>query len=282
MLKIPASTRKKKKKIEKNKKQKMSFGSSRRGVVGDVYHYGKKLGRSLGIFKRKNRGYAISSAPRKAPRIILPINRGPSVVVSGSGSSRYDIWSEKKVKEMPSSMTYYIDDAGFTTDLRLLNGIEEGTAIDRRVGRKVKNLTCLIKGRLNSPSDYSSTRVRLMVIYDTQCNGEAPALADVLTGSTPNLIDSFYNMNYRDRFRMLADKVYVMNPIDSTHQRFVNFRIPLNLTKCETTYSDTGPLIDAIATGSLYFVAISDNATAGTDATKAHISFTYRLRYNDK
>jgi len=255
----------------------VQYTFSRRGAIGDVYHYGKKMYRSA--FGRKfpfayndDGTKSLSNTSRRVVRKYVP-NPYPK---SKDGS-------ERKVKEVSTNaISYYADDASILTDSRLINGIEEGTSLDKRIGRKVKNTSLSIRCELESPTDFSPSRIRLCVVYDKQANGAQPTLAELFQGQAGTICSSYYNINNRQRFVFLYDKVIDMNPTCDATTMLKTVNIPVKIKGYDTTYNNTGSAITDIATGSIHFFGVSDDPTAGADSTKILISYTYRLRYTDK
>jgi len=147
---------------------------------------------------------------------------------------------------------------------------------------------------------------RIIIAYDRQCNGAAPATADLITaytnnGATSNLTYDGINMNNRDRFIILMDDQIVLPQIGingatpaSTVLTFTSY----NSTECqgpqgqlninrfiklkglETHFkaSSTPGVIGDIATGSLLLFTISNDA----GATPAYdLQSTFRLKFLD-
>lgn len=94
-----------------------------------------------------------------------------------------------------------------------------GTDFTNRVGRKI--LIKSIQGRLLLRSTLSETitvptngssgsqMCRLLIIVDMQPNGAAPAITDIMTNNHPA---ANMNLNNRDRFKVLLDKTWVLDP----------------------------------------------------------------------
>ena len=116
---------------------------------------------------------------------------------------------------------------------------------------------------------------RFLLVLDSQTNGAAPAITDVLT-SVSTL--AYPNLNNRSRFRILLDKTVVLNasaePFSHTFEKHF---LPLNIA---VTYNagNTGTVAD-IATNSLYFIALGTQAAG---ATAGACTVASRVRFSDK
>ncbi len=91
-----------------------------------------------------------------------------------------------------------------------LNLVPEGTNQDERVGRKITIHSIQIRGSviLDPAAGVIGTGIAyLYLVQDTQCNGAAAAVTDVVTSSNLNL--GMINMANSSRFRIL--KRFVMN-----------------------------------------------------------------------
>lgn len=164
----------------------------------------------------------------------------------------------------------------------LMNGITQGTDYNQRIGRKVmlKSIFCrwtinVVPANLTLQGDV----VRLMIVYDAQANGAAPAITDILQIAE---FDSPMNLNNRDRFKVLHDKFHTMwaNTFAAGAGGIINGtaipKFSQKYIKCnmEEIFGGTGNTIGSIQTGSLYFLTISQNEVSG-------VSLYSRVRYTD-
>jgi len=88
--------------------------------------------------------------------------------------------------------------------------IPNGTGESERIGRKINVRAIYFKGvvvLLNQASMTCANRIRIIVYLDRQCNGAAVTSTDLLQTAA---IDSFYNLDNVDRFRMLHDKTFTL------------------------------------------------------------------------
>lgn len=164
----------------------------------------------------------------------------------------------------------------------LINGIVQGTDYNQRIGRKVMLKSIFVRFTINAvPANLAlqGDVVRLMIFYDSQANGAAPAITDVLAIAE---YDSPMNLNNRDRFKVLHDKFYTMwantyaagiggiltgNAIPKFSQKYIKCNM-------EEIFGGTGATIGSIQTGSLWFLTISQNEVSG-------VSLYSRVRYTD-
>lgn len=177
---------------------------------------------------------------------------------------------------------YKFLDTSVTTDvvdtatITLLNGMARGDTASTREGRKLKIKSCYIRSLItqhNSQND--DDIVRTMIVYDKQSNGAAPAITDILTAST---VEAFNNLDNRERFVVLMDKVSRLASQGSTVDCMSFFKkyIPLNL---DTVYNsnNNGDVTD-IASGALYLVQLG---TEPTDTEDPANSTNVRIRFVD-
>lgn len=137
----------------------------------------------------------------------------------------------------------------------LINAAAQGPEIYQRLGRQIfmKNLEfrCSItqqNGALNEQL------ARVAIIYDRQSNGTAPTAAMLWDlGGATSYVTSQFNMDNRERFKVLMDKTLRIAPplVENSRKVIVN-HIPLNLY---TTFNsgNTATITD-IQTGALYVV----------------------------
>lgn len=85
-----------------------------------------------------------------------------------------------------------------TWTINCLNDVAQGTSATTRLGRKILMKSVLVQGTLTN----TTAQGRILIVYDRQTNGAAPAATDVLTSNT---IMAVQNLDNRDRFIILAD-----------------------------------------------------------------------------
>lgn len=226
------------------------------------------------MVKRKYVAYKGMSGSKK-PRVSAPpANRGfygPVYRVKKA----YFGFLERKFVDVAQAQ-YNCDTTGSVT---LLNGAAQGDDYNNRIGRKTTNVAVQLRGILQ-PVDASVefNLSRVMIVYDKQANGAAPAVTDILTAATAT---AHANLNNRTRFKILCDKQYATGSYDTTTGyaasitcKNVNLYKKINLP---TIWSGTGATAGSIVNGAIYLVTIGTNA-AGTGAT---LKTTTRIRFID-
>lgn len=165
--------------------------------------------------------------------------------------------------------------------LYLLSGVAQGTDYTQRIGRKINMKSLLMRVSMNPNSGTTSNVgdfVRMLIIYDAQANGTAPAVTDVL--QTANYLSPM-NLNNRDRFKIISEKLVSMNPAVFTSGSLTNgnaqnksYEIYKKIYLDEV-FSNTTALIGSIASGSIYLLIIAAAATA------TGVGWNCRIRFSD-
>jgi hypothetical protein len=230
----------------------------------------------------KNKQQAAAAAVARARETILNSRRG-SASAGGGGYYGFSRGSRDELKTIDVAPTQA--EATTTASITLLNGVATGTDFTNRIGRKINMKSLYLRVQM-APIDQvtSDTHVRMLVVYDMQPNGAAPAITDVL--NTASTVDHI-NLNNRDRFKILVDKcVPIGANVNTATQAYSNGKnvyyikkyLNLNLKGCsEVLYSGTGSTIASIATGSIYFLYFSGVAAGnGTQVT-----WSSRIRFSD-
>jgi len=163
----------------------------------------------------------------------------------------------------------------------LLNGVTQGTDFNQRIGRSVSMKSLLFRFTVEKATGANSdgATARIILFYDAQTNGAAPAVTDVLATASHL---SPMNLNNRDRFKILADS-YLET------EAFVNTAGVISAgSYCERTktiykkmtmecqFSGTTNAVGSIATGGIFALFISSELN-GTG-----YSVYSRTRFTDK
>ena len=166
----------------------------------------------------------------------------------------------------------------------LLNGCARGDDIGERDGRQITMRSVDIRMEIQPVGTATSAHsLRVIIFVDKQANGTAPTPANVLavTGSAEATV-SAHNLEYRNRFWILSDKVYGFGcdygGAGVGVQRLVATRFWRSFAVKTTFNSGTAGTVADIATNSLYLLAISDTATA---AQQPYLQFYSRVRFTD-
>lgn len=242
-------------------------------IVGNIREVVKEVGKGMAdirhqVFKRQRSGSSTGSSPSSQKKF-----------KSGKGGKRRTNIgdSERKYKQNNTGAIY----ANSTGDWFLLNGISEGTAANERVGRVLNLDTISLRIATSSPGNFTPSFYRVMVVYDSQCNGNAFTLTALLA-STATPHSSFYDLGNRDRFRVIYDSKVASNPVGEATVRFGLKGIGRKIDQLKTTYSDSGNTVASIATGSLYLLVVGTPAVGAENSTKPYLAIDWRLRYYDQ
>lgn len=183
-----------------------------------------------------------------------------------------------------------------TGTLDLINGLTAGTGFQNRIGRQVslKSVYMRYKLALNVPDITAGSLVdrtsppqlcRMILFVDSQPNGAAPATTDLLVAATTT---SQLNLNNRDRFTILVDKVYnfgaqmadAASGLQLTTPPWIQHFEVYKKIGIKTTFNagNAGTVAD-INTNSLYQLFICDNGAVAANAVV--YTGTTRLRFTD-
>lgn len=137
----------------------------------------------------------------------------------------------KKIKRLEDSIELkYFDTVFFNTidntgELHLINGMASGATQITRVGAEIEATSVQFRFAIDTnPQNVGGCqRVRMILFWDSQPNGAAPTLAgDPLSGggagallnngTITQLVYAPYQYENQERFRILYDKIFVLNP----------------------------------------------------------------------
>lgn len=198
--------------------------------------------------------------------------------VARPGMGRSAGGTERKVIDLAEA-TYACDTTGSVT---LLDGVATGTDYTDRIGRKIMLKSVQVRGVIG-PQDQTVVDhlARVMVVYDKQPTGAAPALATILNAATAT---SFMNLSSRDRFVVIFDQIVPVAVVSnvatqslagSPTTHLVNQYKSLNH---EVIFGTTGGTIAGIQSGALWLVTCgSQAATGGSNAV-----LSCRVRFLDQ
>jgi len=192
--------------------------------------------------------------------------------------------AERKVIDVDAN-DYTCSTAGSIT---LLNGVAVGSDYTDRVGRKIRLKSLYIRGMVGRDSILDNFQqgpclARLLIVSDSQTNGAAPLLTDILKEATST---SQLNLNNRDRFKVLIDKQYVVAPIvTSTTNQYATSGSPTNYSikkykklNHEVLFNGTSSTVGSISTGAIWMVWVGDKADDTAQPTGA---VSVRIRFED-
>jgi len=237
----------------------------------------KKKGASGGVSK--------SSSSKRSAAVSRARNMGTGPQRSGYAPNYGRSGEEKKNVDTLISAAFAV-----TTSINLLNGITQGTDSDQRIGRKCKFHSVYIRGSMTNANAGSATpaaavipahQVRMILVWDGQPNAAAPGITDILVSDSPN---SQLNLNNRQRFKVLKDKVWTVGPAEVTTGGVqgtgpVSFNVKIfKKIMADTQYGGTANSIGSIQTGALWLVLTSN---AAADAASLTPALNCRVRYTD-
>lgn len=155
--------------------------------------------------------------------------------------------------------------------------IGPGTGPSDRIGRKLTVTKIYLRWAWAMAAGATGgSPCRVIVFYDKQANGVAPAITDLLLSDG---FSSANNLTYRDRFVVLMD---LLTPsISSSLTPWAVAGSEVKNTSLEVVYNTgTDGLVGSIASGSLWIMTAQCNgiASAGTAAT---FTCSARVRYRD-
>lgn len=193
--------------------------------------------------------------------------RGFRGIYGGYGQRRRNTKERKFV-----DTTIALQSATNTGALVLCNGVTQGTDYNQRIGRKFTMRTLYVRAATYTQGAAPvADLVRLMLVFDCQANGAAPAITDILTAVSTTAAN---NLNNRDRFKVIMDKVLANSPNGPENV----FRKVFKKGFWETINSGTTNAIGSIQSGSLYFVYIGDQVASANNVV---LNCTIRVRFED-
>lgn len=163
---------------------------------------------------------------RKESYKAKPFTRKPSLKLArtltlrtarGFNQPSYVPFSSKEKKFFDVGVaTYQVNTTGSFT---LIHAPVPGSDYTNRIGRKTIVKSLYIRGSVksegaNGPNQpaapgTAAQLLRMIIFVDNQPNGAVPVVADLLVSASPA---SHLNPNNRDRFKILCDKEFVLDP----------------------------------------------------------------------
>lgn len=239
-------------------------------------------------YGRRRRGNRMSM---KGTKTEVTRKRVPRISTLNKKIKRIEDTRELKYNDVFRS-SQEVDSAGV---LFLMNGLAVGDTQITRTGAEVQATSLQIRGSfITETSVNDPTTFRMIVFWDRQANGADPLLISTGVG-TPALlfspsggrgVDLPFMYETQDRFRVLYDKRYVVNPLviqtvaagetTAVIPVELNFKKKIKLNR-RVKYDDINPQIDDINTNSLYIAFISTNQFVNN----ATVTFTSRFYFKD-
>lgn len=227
------------------------------------------------------RGQIQKAKPRAARR--------PNVAGYNKGRARLNVKAELKCLDTTAFTTNFKS----TPDFNLLNSLVVGTEIWHRIGRKIYMKSVHIRGFiLNNATIAATCCGRLMLVYDSQPDGAAPTIANILFDQAPSgaasTVHSGINLAFRQRFTILKEKFITLPSVTNTAGQLTNLAYAntshedfnvnwfVKLKGLETIFAGSAGNVADIQSGALWLLAVSDVADS-----KWQFTGNIRLRYFD-
>lgn len=230
---------------------------------------------NTGFTKRRKLALA-NSAVKRARAVLRARNVAPPRTGGFYGLYTRRGREELKTIDVATSLTPTLTGSSPT----LLNGVATGTDYTNRIGRKILMKSLLLRLSIfndTTTSDPTGDIIRVVVVYDCQSNGVAPAVTDVISGG----FDGPMNLNNRDRFKILLDKfwtvpgqTYTAGTLTAGSPQPKYYKLYKKMST-EEIFSGTGATVGSIATGGIYIFAMSTGTTGNA------VGVNSRIRFND-
>jgi len=245
---------------------------SRREAFGSEEYTQRKM-------RRRQDGSSMELEQRSQPnprRIRIPKNLQGFVRTEGN-------WGNVEKKWFDTAIAFDFDDTGEVPASGQLTLIPQGVTQSTRIGSKCDITNLYFRGGITwNTVTATNSRVRLMIVMDTQCNGAAATWSDVLVNDTN--IYSFNNLTNSQRFRILKDWI-IMQPLgmyDSTGTVKIAPQTYLEFYKkfkepVPVVYNSTTGAITEIRSNNFFLLAASDVSDDGNSFLGS-----CRLRFTDK
>lgn len=180
-------------------------------------------------------------------------------------SAGRQLWKDVKyLKGLVNAETKFIDNAytaqviSTTPSFYLMNGIGQGVTGNTREGISIRAKSLNVKMNVSSNATALSNVSRLIFFIDTQPNGLAPVVGDILQQTNVN---GMRNLGNGYRFRILKDLRFTQVYSSESQQKTISVNIPLRFHTRYSVTGSTGTITD-ILTNSLYMMTIGDQAPA--------------------
>lgn len=244
------------------------------------------------MLKRQNPYSALhkSRTQAKKPKVVV-VNARPA---PWSLNRSLAVQPERKAYDVASAATA-VSDAGAFACICIP---QVGADMNQRVGRKIVMSSYQIRGEIRTTLSGSATNAptvgvsqsftsRMIIVIDNQPNGALPATTDLLNAAN---VASPLNLNNRDRFRVLTDKMWFTDPYmysttatQSVASASRQGHVIKIFKKCqlETIFNAVnGGTIADINSGALLVFFIS-NAQSASPADGLSAIISTRVRYLD-
>jgi hypothetical protein len=235
---------------------------------------GTKRKRGNTTYKKvSKRKYAVA----KYRPMLPPALRGYARL--GGAYGRFGGTRAGETKFFDTALSFNVDNTGEVPATGQLALIPQGVTESTRVGRKCTLRSVQIRADLlfDPVATNVPTTTCIILVQDTQCNGAAAAVTDVMESAT--LPTSLSNLNNSLRFKVLKRWVHDFNPmagVDGAYapvRRHIDYYRKVNIPM---EYSSTTGAIGEIRSNNLFLLA----GSIGGDDLVA-VSGNCRVRYSD-
>jgi len=173
-------------------------------------------------------------------------------------------------------------------NLVLLNGCSQGTTVNTRIGNRINIKSILVRACLQVPdADVGSVSfsqcVRVMIVKDRQPNGQSFAVGDLFdtTATAGNVTTYAMNLTYRQRFKVLCDRHYVLSGASNAAEFFFEYYSKKNHS-VEYNGTATIPSVSEIRTNAIWLCLYGPYVNGGNTTNRPHFAAcTFRTRFTD-
>lgn len=201
---------------------------------------------------------------------------------------------EVKCIDIPNGVSPFVTYAGGAT-ITLLNGVQTGAGFFNRVGSRIEMKNLHLRGFISYNATQTEDFGRIIVVYDRQPTGALPTWTTMFqhrdqAGAATTSCTAEINLDNRDRFSILSDKMYwfpsftynagvlTNGPNFPGSDQEMDINTFIKLKGLVTHFNSTANpcTIANIATGALYLITVSQN-----NSNSVNLTLGTRLRYKD-
>lgn len=246
----------------------------RRRNIGPLTSIGRFRGRSF-TARRYNRGRYGYAYPT---RYAYNRSRRSAHIGASRGFAGYHLTHKEKkylntqlIAAGPANYPI-VGDVVTNANVIGLNLLAEGTDYTNRISRKTHTTSLQIRVKFQMTAvaitALAKQLCRFMVIFDMQPNGVVPAISDVLDVATVNItpVAAPMNLNNRDRFRVVMDKTFKLDYLQTPERAYNVFKNCMY----ETVFNAAGAGVATVTSGALWFFAVSDQASGTSNPIIAY------------
>jgi len=189
---------------------------------------------------------------------------------------------QKELKYFDTAISFNVDATGEVPATGQLVLIPQGDTATSRDGKHcvIKSLQMRLIAKLTpSSSATAATNIVIFVVQDTQCNGAAAAVTDVMTSNS--LTIALHNLDNSQRFRVLKKIKINLTPVAGVSTAYntvvkdVEFFKKLNIP---LVFSSTTGAITELKSNNIFLLAGSDTETDDLVSVVGNC----RVRFSDR